>query len=100
VLGVNLEDAVEMARDIDHDARSDHLPGEGSSRRSRNERSMILACKGDQLANILFGLGKRDGLWHLPINRRIGGIELPHHRVEMQRAFEFRGKSLKVGSTL
>ena len=40
----------------------------------------MFAGKTNQFADIRFGSGERDSLWHLTVDRCIRGIERPHRR--------------------
>jgi hypothetical protein len=99
-LGINLNDAVKVTRHVDDDSSADDLPGQGSSGRPWNERGMMGAGKGNELADVVLVPGKGDRLRHLPIDGRIGGVEFSRHRIEMKGTIQFSGQSPKVGSAV
>ena len=74
-LRVDLEDAVEVLREVDHDSDVAALPGEARAAAAREHRRTVLAARRDGRDDVVDGARDDDADRHLPVVRPRGRVE-------------------------
>ena len=73
-VGVDLEDAGEVAADVGHDARTHDLTGHRGAAGAGDEVGVALAGQRQQFDDVVGVLGVGDAQWHLAVDRAVGRV--------------------------